>query len=228
MVKMLVPLMALGFMASYMDVLQDVLNTVRRSVVGIALSRIDDALYAEFLMNTDPRHDPLPKTREEFFTFMGKAFEDRGTDTAKDQFGTRYFYKYAARVPRERTPTYAVISAGPNQQVGDEDDLAIRRIGKKRETTLSMDDIAGLMDEKIKQKKAADERLVDEMREVAEGQGGEGGEEGLGGRLDSLLDQAKEGIDKLKDGITDKINEGTEGPSTPGKLDGSLEGLGGD
>jgi len=223
MVKMLVPLMALGFMASYMDVLQDVLNTVRKSVAGIALCRIDDALYGEFLGSTDPRDDPLPKTREEFFTFMGKAFEDRGSDTAKDQFGTPYYYTYKPKAPER--PTYAVLSAGPNQKIGDEDDLALRRCGPKRETTLSPDDIAGLMEKKIGEKRAADEKLVDEMRKAAEGE--EGGE-GLSGGLDSLLDQAKEGIGKLKEGLTDKLKAGTDGPSTPGELDGSLEGLGGD
>jgi DNA-binding transcriptional MerR regulator len=224
-VKVMVPLVALAVAASYLGVVQDILDTVRKSVVGIALCRIDDALYGECLKQADSRVDPLPKDQEEFLGFMQKAFENRGQDVTKDQFGTPYCYLHPAKPPEN--PTFTVSSAGPNRTFGDDDDLVVHRHGKTRDMTYPPEDIAKVMELKAQQKQQADDQLRQALEEGGEQQGEGSGQEGegVGGQLGSLLDQARQGIDRLKESISEGLKGDTS--SEPPKLDGSLNGLGG-
>ena len=179
MVKLGIPMVLMSFAASYLDIVTDLLNTVRKSVVGIELTKIDEALQRELVMQTERRSDPLPTDREAFYDFLKGAFQDTGRDVTRDQFGQQYFYEHP-----ERTTAYSIVSCGPDKELGSEDDIMLERDGEKRRMSHSLEDIAKAMGTEIEKerdrKKAQMEQLEGELS------AGDDGGEAPAGLVDSV------------------------------------------
>jgi len=197
--KLIGPLMALTFSASYFDVLIDVLCTVRISVQTIELSSIDDALRREAVTIIDPRVDPYPKDQEGFNKFMVTAFEGRGSDNTLDQWGTPLAWDHPSK------KVYSITCAGPDKGYGTEDDLVLTREGNDRTMTKNLDEIAEMMEEEIvKEKERQEERLakIEELNDILREYNLEPGVESLLEQLEQLHEEAKrlEGMAKAETG----------------------------
>ena len=181
MVKMGIPMVLMSFAASYLDIVTDLLNTVRKSVVGIELTKIDDALQRELVMSTERGRDPLPADREGFYDFLKGAFQDTGRDVTRDQFGEQYYYEHP-----ERTQAYSIVSAGPDRELGNDDDLMLERDGETRRMNHSPEDIAKAMGAEIEKER---ERKKEQMEQLeGELSAGDDGGEAPTGLVDSVTD----------------------------------------
>lgn len=147
----------ISFGASYLDIVRDLFTTVRVSVTGLELSRIDEALQREGISALDADTDLFPKTQDEFEQFLSKSFEDRGRDVTLDQFGNKILYQHPGR------ETYHIASAGPDKEYGTSDDVLLSRHGKKRRVTHSPKDIEKLMEKEI-EKASQGEMSVDSLQ----------------------------------------------------------------
>ncbi|MBI2194952.1 MAG: hypothetical protein HYU36_23475 [Planctomycetes bacterium] len=131
------------FGASYFDIVRDLFTTVRVSVTGLELTRMDEALQRQAALALDAQADPLPKSQEEFENFLRDSFEDRGRDVTLDQFGNRVLYRHGG------SSSYFLASAGPDGRYATDDDVLLARSGKKRRVSHSPEDIEKLMHQEI-------------------------------------------------------------------------------
>ncbi|MDP7253599.1 MAG: type II secretion system protein GspG [Planctomycetota bacterium] len=221
-VKFSVPIALLGFAASYMDIVSDILNTVKVSLQGIELSAIDDALQRERFINADGNKDPFPADQDGFNDFMDLAFEDRGRDNSKDQFGIQYQYSHPAK-----TEQYTIASAGPDKDFGSEDDIVLQRDGKKRTMSKELGEIAKDMEAEIDKEKERKQEQIKELNAAISDANGDGNSDSgaaAGGNsgvdMKGLIDSAQKGLDDLRDSID--LGE----QATPLEWDEDLEGLG--
>jgi hypothetical protein len=221
-VKFSIPVALLGFAASYMDIVSDILNTVKVSLTGIELSAIDDALQRERYISGDGRKDPFPADQEGFKTFMGMAFEDRGRKNTKDQFGTEYQYTHPAK-----TEEYTIASAGPDKGFGSDDDIVLQRDGKKRTMSKELGEIAKDMETEIENEKTRKQEQINELNAAISDANGDtnadsgaaaGGNSGVD--VSGLLNSAQQSLDDLRNSID--LGEKAE----PLEWDADLEGLG--
>ncbi|MDA0836481.1 MAG: type II secretion system protein GspG [Planctomycetota bacterium] len=221
-VKFAIPVALLGFAASYMDIVSDILNTVKASLTGIELAAIDDALQRERFMSGDGRTDPFPADQEGFIAFMGEAFEDKGRKNTNDQFGTEYQYHHP-----EKTEQYSIASAGPDKGFGSEDDIVLRREGKKRTMSKELGEIAKDMETEIGKEKTRKKEQIKKLNEAISAANGDSNAESgaaaggnTGAAMTDLLNNAQKKLDDLRSSID--LGEKAE----PLEWDDDLNGLG--
>jgi len=225
MVKLGIPMVLMSFAASYLDIVTDLLNTVRKSVVGIELTKIDEALQRELVMDTDRRSDPLPADKESFYDFLGEAFQDTGRDVTRDQFGEQYFYEHP-----ERT-AYSIVSSGPDRELGNDDDIMLDRDGETRRMSHSLEDIAKAMGDEIEKERERKKQQMEQLE--GELSSGDDSGEAPGGVVDSvtgLLGDIRDSLFGSSDGSGGGGGGGggggAEAPSGTAEVDDAVGGLG--
>lgn len=119
-----VKLAAIGFVmwfaTEYCGVVSEVFSTAKESVAGIEVSQVDTAVRLYDMAN-----DHLPKDQEEFVEACHTMLEQKGRDSAKDQWGTTFRYEKLGR------RSFRITSAGADAQFGTSDDIALERKGDK-------------------------------------------------------------------------------------------------
>jgi len=184
-----------------MDIVSDILNTVKVSLTGIELSAIDDAMQRERYISGDGRKDPFPADQEGFNTFMATAFEDRGRKNTNDQFGTEYQYSHP-----EKTEEYTIASAGPDKDFGSEDDIVLNRNGSKRTMSKELGEIAEDMEGEIENEKTRKREQIEKLNQAISDANGDGNTDtstgAAGGvNVSGLLDSAQQGLNDLRNSI---------------------------